>query len=391
MCILSFSNKTAPHLRCGSEELFIPSLPYMVNMISDSYEFHRAMPEESIVFRDRVLPVFSEKTCNVLNRIAKCDTVGRQIAPLEGTMRRRGICLTALLLCCALLSACGITKTTSDKLSVVATIFPEYDFARAVAGDLAELQMLIKPGAESHSYEPTPQDVIAIQNCDVFICAGGQNDSWAQKILAGLDTQKMQIVRLLDIVEPYEEEHAEGEEHAHEYDEHVWTSPVNAMQIVSAIADAFAAADPQNERTYRENAAAYNDQISAVDEEIRSIVSQATRRELIFGDRFPFLYLAKEYALSWASPFAGCSTDAEASAATIAELIDKVQKQNVPVVCYIELSTHRIADAICEATGAVPMLLHSCHNVTKEEFGAGETYVSLMRKNCDTLREALCK
>lgn len=311
-------------------------------------------------------------------------------------MKRRGIFLVALLFCCALpiiFGAAAAKAETADgeKFTVVATAFPEYDFARAVAGDMAELRMLIKPGAESHSYEPTPQDVIAIQNCDVFICAGGRNDSWVQKILAGLDTQKMQIVRLLDIVKPYEEEHEGEEEHAHEYDEHVWTSPVNSMQIVSAIADAFAATDPQNEQTYRENAAAYNAQISAIDEEIRSIVSEAARKELIFGDRFPFLYFAKEYGLSWVSPFTGCSTDAEASAATIAALIEEVQEQNAPVVCYIELSTHRIADAICEATGASPMLLHSCQNVTKEEFDTGETYVSLMRKNCDTLRKALCK
>jgi len=284
-----------------------------------------------------------------------------------------------------------------EKLSVVTTIFPEYDFARAVAGDHADIVMLIKPGAESHSYEPTPMDIITIQKCDVFICVGGENDTWAQKILAGLDTSGMQIVYLMDIVKPmqlehhHEEEHEHEDEHAHEYDEHVWTSPANAMTIVTAVAEAFAAADPEHAQEYRANAEAYNEEIAAVDKEIRAIVDGAERRELVFGDRFPFLYFAREYGLDWVSAFPGCSTDAEVSAATVASLIDKVETDQVPVVCYIELSTHRVADTICEATGAQGMLLHSCQNVTKEEFEAGETYVSLMRKNCETLREALCK
>lgn len=305
----------------------------------------------------------------------------------------------ALCLCIALLPAgamAGGEPETVGELSVVAIIFPEYDFARAIAGDLAEIKMLIKPGAESHSYEPTPQDIIAIQKCDVFICVGGENDTWAQKILSGLDTSNMQIVYLMDIVEPLEtvydhddEDHHDEDEHAHEYDEHVWTSPVNAMAIVSALADVFAVADPANEAVYRANAEGYNAQIAALDEELRTIVQTAQRKELVFGDRFPFLYFAREYGLEWVSAFSGCSTDVEVSASTVAALIEKVKQDAIPVVCYIELSTHRIADAICEATGAKQLMLHSCQNVTKEEFDAGETYVSLMQKNCDVLREAL--
>lgn len=303
--------------------------------------------------------------------------------------------MTALLLLACALPACA----QEDGLRIVTTIFPEYDFARAVAGDMAEISMLIKPGAESHSYEPTPMDIIAIQKCDVFICVGGENDAWAQKILSGLDTSGMQIIRLMDIVEPCASEHHHADEHghedhddhSHEYDEHVWTSPVNAMAIVEAIADALAQADPDNAQAYLDNAAAYSAQIAQVDEQIRAIVTDAVRTELVFGDRFPFLYFANEYGLDWESAFPGCSTDAEASAATVAALIEKVKSDGVPVVCYMELSTHRIADTICEATGAKGMLLHSCHNVTAEEFEAGESYVSLMQKNCDTLREALCK
>lgn len=311
-------------------------------------------------------------------------------------MKKMIALLTALFLLIVSLPAGALAQ---EGLSVVTTIFPEYDFARAVAGSGEGIEMLIKPGAESHSYEPTPMDIITIQKCDVFICVGGENDVWAQKILDGLDTSKMQIVRLMDIVEPMalehhhadEHEHDHEDEHAHEYDEHVWTSPVQSMAIVTAIAEAFAQADPDNADTYRANAQAYNAEIALLDEEIRALVDQAERKELVFGDRFPFLYFAREYGLDWVSAFPGCSTDAEASAATVAALIEKVKDDGVPVVCYIELSTHRIADTICEATGAKGMQLHSCQNVTKEEFESGETYVSLMRKNFDTLREALCK
>ena len=308
-------------------------------------------------------------------------------------MKRVIACILLFCLClpCA---ACGEAVAPAKRLSIVATIFPEYDFARAVAGDLADIRMLIKPGAETHSYDPTPLEIMAIQGCDVFLCVGGENDRWAQTILESLDTSRITVVRLMEIVDPLEEEtsesmqaEADGEEE--EYDEHVWTSPVNAMAIVSSIAETLAALDPANAEAYRANAAAYNEQIAALDGEIRALVEGAARRELIFGDRFPFLYFAREYGLSYDAAYPGCSTDSEASAATVASLIRRVREDEIPAVLYIELSAHRIADTIAEATGAKELLLHSCHNVTAAEFEAGETYVSLMRRNLDTLREAL--
>ena len=310
-------------------------------------------------------------------------------------MKRLFACILALCLCLSCVSCGADSAAPAQKLSIIATIFPEYDFARAVAGDLADVRMLIKPGAESHSYEPTPMDIIAIQSCDAFLCVGGENDRWAQTILASLDTSHMTVVHLMDIVELLEEEQSEsmapeeeddGEE---EYDEHVWTSPVNAMAIVSSLAETLAGLDPANAAAYRANAAAYIEEIAALDGEIRSLVEGAARSELIFGDRFPFLYFVREYGLSYDAAYPGCSTDTEASAATVASLIRRVQEDGIPVVLYIELSAHRIADTICEATGAKPMLLHSAHNVTAAEFEAGATYVSLMRANLDTLRAAL--
>lgn len=302
----------------------------------------------------------------------------------------------ALLLALLLLPLTCCADTAEEKpLSVVVTIFPEYDFVRAITGGLTDIRMLIKPGAESHSYEPTPQDIIAIEKCDVFVCVGGENDSWARTILESVGSGA-EVARLLDIVTPLEEERSESmaeEEHEHgeeeEYDEHVWTSPVNAMAIVSALSDALCKADPRNADVYAENASAYIDAIKGLDGEIRELVKGAKRNELVFGDRFPFLYFAREYGLRYDAAYPGCSTDAEASAATVASLIRKVEEDDIPAVLYIELSAHRIADTICEATGAKELLLHSCHNVTSEDFAAGETYVTLMCKNLDTLREAL--
>ena len=302
----------------------------------------------------------------------------------------------ALLLCAALLVCCA-PAFAAERLSIVTTIFPEYDFVRAVTGGNADITMLIKPGAESHSYEPSPMDIVTIRSCDVFVCVGGENDSWAQKILESVGEDSIRVIRLMDIVNALEEEMSESmqaeeeEEEETEYDEHVWTSPVNAMEIVTRIAETLAEVDPEHAEEYIANAAAYNAGISEVDEEIRAIVAESPRRELIVGDRFPFLYFVREYGLEYDAAYPGCSTDAEASAATVAALINKVRNDDIHTVLYIELSAHHLADTICEATGAKPLLLHSCHNVTKEEFDAGETYVSLMRKNLDTLREALAE
>lgn len=301
--------------------------------------------------------------------------------------------LFALVMVCALLVL--LPAEAEGGLDIVTTAFPEYDFARAVVGDGSDITMLIRPGSESHSYEPTPMDIIKIQSCDVFICAGGENDAWADKILAGLDTSEMTVIRLLDLVEPmYEEitgsmQSDEEEEDGEEYDEHVWTSPVNAAALVSGIADRFIELDGANAEKYRANADGYIAEINEIDAALREVVSNAARDTLVFGDRFPFLYLVREYGLKYDAAYPGCSSDTDVSAATIASLIEYIKTENIDTVLYIELSSHRVADILCEATGAHSMMLHSCHNVTADEFDAGATYVSLMNANITVLEEAL--
>jgi zinc transport system substrate-binding protein len=282
-------------------------------------------------------------------------------------------------------------------VSVVTTIFPPYDFVREIGGGRVNLTMLLPPGSESHSFEPSPRDIISIQNSDVFIYNGGDSDAWVDRILASMDRGNRKTIRLMDCVEVVEEEIMEGMQEEEEeevegeveYDEHVWTSPANAKLIVSAISGVLCDLDSANAAFYRGNTAAYLEKLDALDNSFREIVGQSARRTLVFGDRFPFRYFADAYGLSYFAAFPGCSTETECSAATIAFLIDKVRQERIPVVLHIELSNEKIADTICEETGAKKDLFHAAHNVSRQEFEAGATYLGLMTRNIGILREAL--
>jgi zinc transport system substrate-binding protein len=328
----------------------------------------------------------------------------------------RLLLLPALLL---LTGCAGSSKETADsqentKLSAVATIFPQYDFVRQIAGDNVEVSMLLKPGEETHSYEPTPQDILKIQNCDLFIYVGGENDEWVEDILDSIDTEHIRLLRLIDCVDTVNEEHVEGmkeergheheeeEEHEHEHgeeehethetltpDEHVWTSPKNAIAIVEQIADVLGELDPEQTAVYEENEKAYVSLLEELDDEFREVVSSAKRDVLLFGDRFPFRYFADEYGLKYYAAFPGCASDTEPSAATMAFLINKAKEEQIPVILKMELSNENIANAIAETTHAKVKTFYSCHNLTAKEFADGETYLSMMKKNVETLKEAL--
>lgn len=496
-------------------------------------------------------------------------------------MKRMISLLTAALMMTGVLTACGTPQKTQasagKKLNIVTTIFPQYDFAREVAGDHAEITMLLKPGAESHSFEPTPQDIKKIQSADLFIYTGGENDVWVDDILSSMGDKRPETLKLLDCVSTVNEEIVEGMEHEHEEDhhdegtfedsevkdralsdwagdwqsayphlldgtldevfhhkaeedqekteqeykeyyktgfktdverikidgnrisfytkgkeassdyaykgyeiltyesgkkgvryqfeatdantaapkyiqfsdheiaptdhpehfhiysgnngfdallkemdnwptyfaskltgkeiaeemlghdheheeepdEHVWTSPANASLIVEKIASVLEKKDPVNAASYKENSATYVKQLTALDESFRNVVSSSTRKTVLFGDRFPFRYFADAYGLTYYAAFSGCSAETEASASTVAFLVNKVKEEKLPVVFTIEFSNGKIADSVCDATGAKKLMLNSCHNVSAEEFANGATYLSLMQKNVETLREAL--
>ncbi len=310
--------------------------------------------------------------------------------------------LTALIF----LPACSPQQTQSDTdgggISIVSTIFPSYDFARQItAGTNAQVTMLLQPGEEVHSFDPTSQDIIRIQDADLVLCVGGENDAWLEDVLSGLDKQ-VRTFRMMDYVTLYEEElvagmqtdhehsqEEEGEAHEHEWDEHVWTAPVNAISIVKALTSELIAVDPDNADAYRSNFDAYVTELEALDQSFWDVVNAASRHTVVFADRFPARYFVEEFGLDYYAAFPGCSAETEPSAATIASLIDRVNDENIPFVFYIEMSNEQMADTVCEATGAQKLLFHTCHNVTKEEFDGGATYLSLMQGNVAALKAAL--
>ncbi|MBQ9947798.1 MAG: zinc ABC transporter substrate-binding protein [Oscillospiraceae bacterium] len=299
---------------------------------------------------------------------------------------------------------CGCSASTDSgsdgKLSVITTIYPAYDLARQVFGDTAEVTLLLKPGSESHTYDPSAKDVVKISSCDLFIYNGGESDQWVDSILDG--TGDINTLRMMDVVELHEEELSEGMQHEHddhddhdheteEYDEHIWTSPKNAAAIAEAIETTACGIAPENTELYNSNADAYTAQINSLDQRFEQLLENE-QRYFVFGDRFPLLYFFEEYDLNYYGAFPGCGSEVEPSAQTISFLLDKLESNEViKTVFYIELSNHKIADTLAEDTGLPTAQFHTCHNISADDFAAGETYVSLMEKNYETLKTALGK
>lgn len=293
-------------------------------------------------------------------------------------------------------------------ISVVVTNFPCYDFARACLGDMlnghagddefslsADLKLLIKPGAEVHSYDPSPADIIAVQNADIFIYVGGESDEWVERMLGANPAKAGQIqLRLIDYVEIMLDDGGDA-------DEHIWTAPDNAAFLTGLIGDALTHTCARKAASFGDeyanvatsliqgNSAAYQRSIQEAGREIESAVNAASVKKIVMGDRFPLAYFAHYYGLEYDAAFDGCSTAVEASTATLARLIDEVRKDRLPAVFYIELSTHKIADTIAESAGVKTLQLNSVQNVPLKEFEAGETWVSLMKKNAAVLKEGL--
>jgi zinc transport system substrate-binding protein len=287
----------------------------------------------------------------------------------------------------------AVTRNADGRLNVTVTVFPPFDFVRQIAKDKVNLTILLPPGAESHSFEPSPRDIITVHNSGIFIYTGGESDAWVNRILESMDTSKMKMIRMMEAVDAVEEEIVEGMEGEDEeetaYDEHVWTSPQNAILIVKAINTALCEADPANADFYLQNTAEYIEELAQLDTAFKQAVSGAKRKTIVFADRFPFRYFADAYGLSYFAAFPGCSTETEPSAATVAFLIDKIKAEKIPVVFYLELSNQRMADTISGETGAKKLLLHACHNISKRDLDAGLGYLDLMRRNVENLKEAL--
>lgn len=311
------------------------------------------------------------------------------------------------------LTACGAAdkykKLDENKITVIATLFPQYDFARQIAGDYANVVLLLPPGVESHSYDPSPADIIAIQNSDIFLYTGPYMESWAADVTEGIEgdtcvvdlSARVPLVKEEDIEAEYESVHAEhGEEHGHEehehshghdhtYDPHIWTNPVYAQIMVQDIAEALIERDPEHAEEYTKNKEQYLLELQSLDADIRDTVAYAKRRELFFGGRFAMYYFTKEYGLIYEAVYDSCSSETEPSVQAVMHVIAEMKEKEIPVIYYEELVDPRIARTIAEETDCQMLLWHSCHSVTKTELEAGITYLELMRQNLENLKIGL--
>ena len=313
------------------------------------------------------------------------------------------LALTTLVGCSA--KAAG----KNEKLQIVTTIFPEYDWVRNIVGedaDWAEITLLLDNGVDLHSYQPTSEDMVKISTCDVFIYVGGESDGWVDDALADATNKDMVVINLLDVLgdsvkeeevvegmEAEEEEEEEGEEEeGPEYDEHVWLSLKNAMTLVSAISDKLSAADPDHKDVYKKNTDDYIAKLADYDATYNETVSTALNKTLVFGDRFPFRYLVDDYGIKYYAAFVGCSAETEASFDTVIFLANKVDEEGLSTVCKIESGDGKIAQTIIDNTKTKDQKIvtfDSMQSVTKQDVEAGVTYLSLMDENLAALDEAL--
>lgn len=285
-----------------------------------------------------------------------------------------------------------VHNQTKDRISVVTTGFASYDFVRQIAGEKAEVVMLLNPGEESHTFEPTPADVKLINDCDFFIYGGGESEKWVETIINSADST-VRYLKMMDVVTLCESEHVHEEDHFHNesdiYDEHVWTSPENAVLICEAVFDKLVEADNVNAEFYRENKTVYTAKLKKLSEDIKNSVETSEKKEIYVGDRFPMLYFCNEYGIEYHAAFPGCSAQVEANPTIISEIIYEMKNNGADVVFKVDLSSGVVAETISEETGADVETLYSCHIVSADDFANGETYLSLMQKNLEVLKKAL--
>ncbi|MCR5784552.1 MAG: metal ABC transporter substrate-binding protein [Eubacterium sp.] len=346
-------------------------------------------------------------------------------------MKKNILLTVAATLMAVLLIGCGNNAGTDageasadaaasedEKISVVTTIFPEYDWVKEIAGDNAEITMLLDDGVDLHSFQPTAEDIIKVSDCDVFIYVGGESDAWVEDALAEAVNEDMIVIDLMDVLgdsvkeeevvegmeagehehehEDEEEEHEDEEEHEHEeeveYDEHVWLSLKYAEVLCESISEKLAEADPENAEIYSANAQEYIGKLSELDAEYENVVSEAENTTLLFGDRFPFRYMVDDYGLSYYAAFVGCSAETEASFETITFLANKVDELGLGAILQIESSDGKIAETIRDNTESKDqeiLTLDSMQQVTAEDVEAGANYLSIMEANLEVLKQAL--
>ncbi len=299
----------------------------------------------------------------------------------------------ALILCLltflSTLCGCSLKKATDTaKLKIVASCFPAYDFARQICKDNAQITLLLKPGAEAHDFEPTPSDIIAIKESDLFICVGSESETWVDTLTKSAGD--LNIIKMMDIVDCEEDHHHdEHKGHSHSHDDHVWTSPNNAKLICTEIYNNLCIKAPQLQNEFSKNYDSLISSLNNLDAIFNDISEKAENKLLVFADRFPLRHFTDAYGFKVIAAFPGCNSHTEPNIADVIKLIEEVKQNNIPAVFYTEFSNQKMADTVCEETQCKKLLFHSCHNVTKEEWKNNATYYSLMLNNAENLKTAL--
>ena len=314
------------------------------------------------------------------------------------------------------LSGCGTSKSGEDtkdkKIKIVTTIFPEYDWVMQILGDKADkadVTMLLDKGVDLHSYQPSTADIAKISEADVFIYVGGESDEWVEDVLKEAKNKKLKVINLMDVMgdkakeeevkegmQPEEEEAEEAkdgkEEEEVEYDEHVWLSLKNAKIFTKKIADVLSEVDKDDAKTYQANYESYAKKLDDLDKKYADAVASAKNKTLVFGDRFPFRYLVNDYGLDYYAAFVGCSAESEASFETVTFLAKKVDELGLSDVLTIEGKNHKIAKTVIENTkekNQKVLTLDSMQSTTAKDVKDGATYLGIMEKNLEVLKEAL--
>lgn len=297
--------------------------------------------------------------------------------------------IAAFIMCVCLLCGCA-QKKNNEKLKITATLFPQYDFCREIAGDKADVELLLPPGMESHNFEPSVADIEKINSSDLFVFTGENMEPWAVRVLNGLHG-----VTALDVSEDIELcDHEEDEHHGHhghheEKDPHIWTDPINCITMTENIVNALCEIDKANADYYRANGERYIVSLSSLDEKFTEIAENAKIKTLVHGGRASMTYFAHRYGFEFLSAVDSCSSYSEPSAQKLTEMINFIKENNIKAVFYEELSEPKFAWIISEETGAEMLLLHTCHNLSKSDFEKGETYIHLMEQNAENIKKAV--
>lgn len=286
-----------------------------------------------------------------------------------------------LLLCAVLLCGCSAQNIKeTDKPCIVTTIFPIYDFVRAVGGEKVDVKMLIKPGTEVHSYDPVPSEIKSIYNSDLFLYIGGESEAWVDKILGDTTTNSYALIQSVELL---------YEEHHDEYDEHIWTSPENAEKMLDKILYKLIKIDPENSDYYTENHSNYVKKIKEISTKTKQVLEKQENPFILVADKFPFRYFVESYNIDYVAAADGCAVGTDISLKTMTMMLNTVKEKELKYVYYVEMSDKKIANALAEQTGVKLLELHSAHNVTLEDFENGITYVDIMERNYISLKEGM--